>query len=978
MGVDISAVFESAPTAYMLLDRELRYVWANRAYYDVTQRRPEQLIGQIYSDVFPAEGEADAMLRGSFDRVFATAKMDHLPLIPYPIADASGRIEHRYWSATHTPILDPSGEVEFLLQNTHDVTELYQKARRVEAKASAPGEIGAEVGAESGVLLRAETVAQQNFELGMATRFFETVFDQAPSIIAIHSDTDHVYRLANREYLRIVGAHRDLIGRPAAEALPEMREQGFIDLLDRVYQTGEAITLHGVQAYVNVENGPPREVFVDFVYQPLSNPKGETIGILVQGHDVTAQKRAERELREAEERFRMMAQNMPSHVWSALPDGNLDWASDRVYEFTGRGTEDVLGARWTEVIHPDDVDRVSMVWQVSLETETTYETEFRLRAANGRYRWFLVRAVPVRDAEGKISRWIGTNTDIEDRKNTEAALANLNATLEERVEQRNQALERVNATLRQSQKMEAIGNLAGGVAHDFNNLLQAITGSLQLAQRELSQGRLAATRLDQAMGAVERGATLAAQLLAFGRRQPLEPRAVDLGRMLREVGPILHSAVGEGVRIETATARSLWNTLVDITNLENALINLVVNARDAMEGRGRLRIELDNCVLDSETARVLTDVVPGEYVRLSIIDEGCGMPPEVIEKIFEPFFTTKPEGRGTGLGMAMVYGFVKQSGGHVAIESAPGAGTTVRLYLPRSLRTEKPVPLRHAGPVTGGTETVLLVEDDADVRRVGTEMLRDLGYRVIEAEDADAGLEVIESDQRFDLLLTDVVMPGRLTSRAMASRAQDLRPGLPVLFASGYSRDAIVHDGRLDMGIQLLPKPYRRETLARRLRELLDPMALANGVAMTSDEVVRVSAPATPAAPATSAPDDISGLRIVVCEDDTFIRLDLVEMLLAAGADVREAATGAQALALLKEAPADRLLIDVGLPDRSGLDVARDAVALQPGLPVIFATGRERVPGSEDLPGARVLTKPFGQEALLRIVLETHGGAKAS
>jgi CheY-like chemotaxis protein len=403
-----------------------------------------------------------------------------------------------------------------------------------------------------------------------------------------------------------------------------------------------------------------------------------------------------------------------------------------------------------------------------------------------------------------------------------------------------------------------------------------------------------------------------------------------------------------------------------------------------MRGRGRLLIELENCEIDAESARLMADVVPGEYVRLSVVDEGCGMGPEVIEKIFEPFFTTKPEGRGTGLGLAMVYGFVKQSGGHVAIESAPGAGATVRLYLPRSLRQEQQVPQRRTGPVTGGSETVLLVEDDADVRRVGAEMLRDLGYSVIEAEDADAGLAVIESDEAFDLLLTDVVMPGTITSREMAMRAQERRPRLPVLFASGYSRDAIVHDGRLDRGIQLLSKPYGRETLARRLRALLDdrppapeamPEAKASPPAAPLAPVPE-TLPETPPAQAAAGPEAVRGLRIVVCEDDTFIRLDMVEMLEAAGAEVREAATGAEALALLAQAPAQRLLIDVGLPDRSGLEVAREAAARQPDLPVIFATGRDSVPGAEALPGARVLTKPFGQEALLRIVGQTHAPAR--
>ena len=976
MGVDVSEIFDKAPTAYMLLDRELRFVWANRAYYDVLGRAPEEILGRVVTEVFPAKGEAEAMLQASFDRVFSLGRTDHLPLVPYPIATADGAVAHRYWSATHTPILNDAGEVAYLLQNTQDVTDLYMKAHR----GTAADRPAAGSAPESGVLLRAETVAQQNLELGLATQFFETVFDQAPSIIAIHAGPDHVFRLANLEYRRIAGPERQLIGRPAAEALPELREQGFIDMLDRVYETGEPFALRGAQAFVHTADGPPTEVFVDFVYQPLGGPDGKTVGILVQGHDVTAQKRAEDEQRRAAERFATLAQNMPDHVWTARPDGRLDWASDRIYDFTGAQGDEILGENWARVVHPEDRDRVQPIWAASIEKGIPYETEFRIRDRADGYRWFLVRAVPVRDADGAVTQWIGTNTDIEDRKITEAALADLNATLEERVAQRNRELERVNATLRQSQKMEAIGNLAGGVAHDFNNLLQAITGSLQLARRELAQDRLSEARLDQAMSAVERGATLAAQLLAFGRRQPLEPRAVDLGRMLNDVAPILHSAVGEGVRIETAVTGGLWNTLVDVANLENALINLVVNARDAMRGRGRLLIELENCEIDAESARLMADVVPGEYVRLSVVDEGCGMGPEVIEKIFEPFFTTKPEGRGTGLGLAMVYGFVKQSGGHVAIESAPGAGATVRLYLPRSLRQEQQVPQRRTGPVTGGSETVLLVEDDADVRRVGAEMLRDLGYSVIEAEDADAGLAVIESDEAFDLLLTDVVMPGTITSREMAMRAQERRPRLPVLFASGYSRDAIVHDGRLDRGIQLLSKPYGRETLARRLRALLDdrppaPEAMPEAKASPLAPVPETP-PETPPAQAAAGPEAVRGLRIVVCEDDTFIRLDMVEMLEAAGAEVREAATGAEALALLAQAPAQRLLIDVGLPDRSGLEVAREAAARQPDLPVIFATGRDSVPGAEALPGARVLTKPFGQEALLRIVGQTHAPAR--
>ncbi len=949
MGVDIRAIFAAAPSPFLLLDRDLRIIWANDAYLSVTGRVGRDIVGQIITEEFPTEPDSisDQMLRNSFQRVFDTGRVDHLPLIPYPIKMSDGRTEHRYWSATHSPISGDSGDVEYLLQNTNDVTNLsLQKSLNPE-----------EVPDPADLLRRAEIVAQQNLELGTATRFFETVFDQAPSFIAILSEPEHVIRLVNESYTRLVGKDRQMVGLPVREALPELIGQGFFELLDQVYATGEAVTLHGAQAFLEPVPGEPRtEIFVDFVYQPLSGPNGETIGILVQGHDVTSQKHAERQLREAEERFRTMAQTMPAQVWTAQPDGGLDWISDQIYAYSGKAEGELYGSDWASIVHPDDLPAVSDAWAEAVANGEIYESEFRIRRRDGAHRWHLVRAVPVHDADGQLMRWVGTNTDIEDRKATEAALANLNTTLEERVEQRNRELEEVSATLRQSQKMEAIGNLAGGVAHDFNNLLQAITGSLQLAMRSLDPESSAAQRIEQAMRSVDRGATLASQLLAFGRRQPLEPKAINLGRLLHEMDHIMRSAVGEGIDVEMHVAEGLWNTLIDSTNLENALLNLAVNARDAMEGRGNFILDIQNTVLDRAYARTQTDVIPGEYVLLKVSDTGVGMSREVIDKIFEPFFTTKPEGKGTGLGMAMVYGFVKQSGGHVAIDSTPGQGTTVRIYLPRSLRAEEAVPQRGDGSVEGGGETILLVEDDDDVRQTAAAVMIDLGYRVIEATDADEGLELIEGGAEIDLLLTDVVMPGQRTSREMAQKAQALNPGLPVLFASGYSRDAIVHDGRLDEGIQLLRKPYRRELLARKLRELLDARPPKSAPA---------PAPvAVPAEPARAC----EGLRIVVCEDDTFIRLDLVEMLTALGAEVREAATAAQALALLEQEETDLLLVDVGLPDRSGVEVARDGLKLRPEMSVIFATGREKVPGSEDLPHTSILTKPFGQDTLLRAV----------
>jgi PAS domain S-box-containing protein len=392
------------------------------------------------------------------------------------------------------------------------------------------------------------------------------------------------------------------------------------------------------------------------------------------------------------------------------------------------------------------------------------------------------------------------------------------------VTQRVRATERLReaqATLQRAQKMEALGQLTGGVAHDFNNLLQVIGGNLQLLRLETGGEERAERRIDFALAAVARGAKLASQLLAFGRRQPLEPRVVNLGRFLNGMDDMLRRAIGAEIEMETVVSGGLWNTLVDPGQIENALLNLAINARDAMDGQGQLTIEAGNVALDEAYARANAEVAAGHYVMVAVTDTGAGMDPEVMARAFDPFFTTKPEGKGTGLGLSMVYGLVRQSGGHVKIYSELGQGTTVKLYLPRALQGEEPVPDEAAGPVLGGAETVLVVEDDLEVRETTVALLADLGYRVLKAPDAAAGLAVIESGVGVDLLFTDVVMPGVMRSSDLARRAQELIPGLPVLYTSGYTENAIVHGGRLDPGVELLPKPYTREALARKLRQLL-------------------------------------------------------------------------------------------------------------------------------------------------------------
>ncbi|MBC7477247.1 MAG: response regulator [Pseudorhodobacter sp.] len=508
------------------------------------------------------------------------------------------------------------------------------------------------------------------------------------------------------------------------------------------------------------------------------------------------------------------------------------------------------------------------------------------------------------------------------------------------------ALAASEATLRQSQKMESIGQLTGGVAHDFNNLLQVIGSNLQLLTKDVTGNDRGTRRIDNALEAVTRGARLVSQLLAFGRRQPLSPKVVNLGRLVREMDDILRRTLGEAIEIETVVAGDLWQTMVDPGNVENALLNLAINARDAMEGRGNLTIEVGNAFLDDHFAQTAHDVTPGQYVMLSVTDTGSGIARELLEKVFEPFFTTKPEGKGTGLGLSMVYGFVKQSGGNVKIYSELGHGTTIRLYLPRSIASEDDILTRDSGPISGGTETILVAEDDARVRESVIDMLKELGYQVLQAPDAQSALAIIESGVAVDLLFTDVIMPGQLKSTELVRMATERLPGLKVLFTSGYSENSIVHAGRLDPGVELLSKPYTREALARKVRHLLSASAR----------------PQTPqqAPPAAAVPK----LTVLLCEDDAFIRMDTGEMLQDLGCTVTETSTAKAALAALQENSFDILMTDVGLPDMPGNRLATEARAIDPGLQVIFATGHSTVEGFAEDDRTCVLSKPYDSTAL--------------
>jgi len=415
--------------------------------------------------------------------------------------------------------------------------------------------------------------------------------------------------------------------------------------------------------------------------------------------------------------------------------------------------------------------------------------------------------------------------EIAERKKVEEALRYLNGTLEQQVIERTEQLNRSAEVLRQAQKMEALGQLTGGVAHDFNNLLQIIVGNLETLRRQLPKDSQRLQRAaDNAMNGARRASSLTQRLLAFARRQPLEPKCIDPNVLVRGMSELLHRTLGETIEVESVPAVGLWRVEVDPNQLEATILNLAVNARDAMPEGGRLTIETSNARIDRGDVRSPSEIAPGQYVVIAVSDTGVGMDAHTAGQAFEPFFTTKPVGKGTGLGLSQVYGFVKQSGGDVKIVSEPGAGTTVRVYLPRQISPEDDA-LSFAddlSPEAARDETILVLEDDDDVRAHSVETLRELGYRVIEAHDGPAALRLLERQSKVDLLFTDVVLPGGMTGEQVAAQALEMRPALRVLFTTGYARDAIVHHGRLDSGVHLITKPFTHSDLAQKVRDVME------------------------------------------------------------------------------------------------------------------------------------------------------------
>ncbi len=477
-------------------------------------------------------------------------------------------------------------------------------------------------------------------------------------------------------------------------------------------------------------------------------------------------------------------------------------------------------------IHEDDRETVAATTEAALHRGGPYRCEFRVRQHDGVYRWIEANGRVDQDENGVAIRFPGVLIDIEHRRAIEEALRRLNQELESRVQQAIGQREQVEEALRQSQKMEAVGQLTGGIAHDFNNLLTGISGSLQILETRIAQGRLDAVPryIDAAQGAAKRAAALTQRLLAFSRRQTLDPKPTNVNRLIKDMEELVRRTTGPTVEVEVVGAIGLWPVLIDPNQLENALLNLCINARDAMPNGGRLTIETANRWFDGH-AGPHRDLPPGQYVSLAVTDTGTGMSKETIGRIFEPFFTTKPLGQGTGLGLSMIYGFVRQSNGQVRVYSELGHGTTMTMYFPRhygEADSSESAAEDGAAFESGYGESVLVIDDEPTVRLLVVDTLQDAGYRVLEAEDGPSGLKILQSETRIDLLLTDVGLPGGMNGRQVADAARALRPNLKVLFITGYAENAVLGNGHLDPGMQVVTKPFGMDALANRIRDMID------------------------------------------------------------------------------------------------------------------------------------------------------------
>ncbi|MDN4591695.1 hybrid sensor histidine kinase/response regulator [Xenophilus aerolatus] len=799
----VSAMLDSPVPAWLAWGDALTLIY-NEAYIPLLGGKHPQALGaplqRVWAEVWPDVDELIATTLGG-----RSIYREDLPLV----ANRNGTDEQTWFTFSYVPLRDGAGAVLGLACTVWETTakvraqQALEEANRALERRVAEVELREAQKRETEERYRLAVLATNDAVWDWQLADGHVVWNRALGALFGHTDTetdaawwlDHIHPEDRGRIKRGIHAVIDGGGNSWSDGYRFRRANGsYAEVFDR------------------------GTVLRDEAGQPL-----RMIGAML---DLSERQRAEAALRESERQFRTLFETIDEGFCVIeFLDGPHGPLSDYVHvaanpAYTANaGIADVVGQRVRDMV-PQEADGWVETYRRVLLTGEPVRFEREL-VRTGRY--LELAAFRVEPPERRQVAVLFQ--DVTKRHRAEQALRELNETLERRVADEVAERSRTEEALRQAQKMEAVGQLTGGIAHDFNNMLAVVIGSLDLLGRRFAASEPRAVRyIESARDGARRAAQLTQRLLAFSRQQPLKPEAVDANRLVAGMSDLLRHSLGASVRLETVQAGGLWRSHADPNQLENVILNLAVNARDAMPDGGRLTIETANCHLDEHYTAAHLGLAPGQYVMIAVTDTGAGMTPEVLAKAFDPFFTTKEVGRGTGLGLSQVYGFVKQSGGHVKIYSEHGQGTTVKVYLPRLVGDAEEPPAAEAAaslPLGDAQEVVLVVEDEAAVRQFSVEALTELGYCVLEADGAAAALRLIDAHPEIALLFTDVVMP-EVNGRKLADEARRRRPALKVLFTTGYTRNAVVHNGVLDPGVQLLGKPFTVEALAARVREVLD------------------------------------------------------------------------------------------------------------------------------------------------------------
>jgi PAS domain S-box-containing protein len=775
---------------------DLRLIY-NDGYSEILGDKHPKALGHAFQDVW-AEIWEDVGALANRALAGEAVYFENLPLT----LSRKGYPEQTWFTFSYSPLRDDSGLISGLLCACTETTQMVLGERRR--------------------MDEAERLRQ--------------LFDHAPGFMAVLRGPEHVFEMMNPAYLQLVG-HRDLIGKTVREALPEVEGQGFFELLDEVYRTKQPFTGHSMQIQLQRSPGAlVEERLLDFVFQPIVESDGSVSGIFAEGYDTTERRLAEIAARESEERFRLIADSAPVPMWVTRLDRQRSFVNVAYAEFIGTSYDEALTYDWRHRIHPEDAAGLVADSVAGEATLKPFVLEARYLRHDGEWRWLRSESQPRWGASGEHVGFIGVAHDITEAKEAQRRLLQLNEELEKRVAERTADLSaaldrlqaevgerhRAEAALRQAQKMEAVGQLTGGIAHDFNNLLTPIMGGLDIIASRVDDERL--KRLcDNALDSAKRGAKLTGQLLAFSRIQRISMAPISVNQVIENMQNLLRHTIAKEIVIEFRLEEDVPLGICDANQLENALLNLAINARDAMPAGGTLTISTKCVQLDGQP-----DAADGDYVCVAVSDTGEGMAEEVLSRATEPFFSTKPTGKGTGLGLAQVYGIARQSGGTLRIASEVGKGTIVELLLPAAGKDPKGSCARPAAPASAAINAapadalLLVIDDDDDVRTFLSESLEELGYRVMSANCGEEGLRQIEA-RSPDLVLVDFAMPG-MHGAEVASAARKLHPELPIIFVTGYAETEQL-EGALGNDVPVLRKPFSIVQLSEAVEQQLPARA---------------------------------------------------------------------------------------------------------------------------------------------------------